>query len=343
MKIIADKDIPFLAGVLEPFAEVVYLRGDAIGPADVRDADAILTRTRTRCNSALLEGSRVRFIGTATIGFDHIDMPWCAANGIRVTTAAGCNARGVLQWVSAVLAQLVERQNRKVAGESEPSGMVLGVVGVGNVGSLVAKYAADWGFRVMKSDPPRERAEGLGEKEDFYPLDEIVAAADVMTFHVPLTADGPDATKGMVGREFLAATKPNAVILNSSRGPVLQPGVEGRRFIIDTWNGEPNIDLGILERVLLGTPHIAGYSQQGKAMATAMIVRALASEFGLPLAADWYPERALRSVPREIDWKEMCTRMPQYFDIAAESALLKAEPERFEEMRDNYKYREEFF
>jgi erythronate-4-phosphate dehydrogenase len=343
MKIIADRDIPFLKGVLEPFAEVVYMRGDEIRSGDVRDADAILTRTRTRCDAALLDGSRVRFIGTATIGFDHIDMEWCALHGVVVATAAGCNKRGVLQWVSASLAWMAAERGL------EPAETTLGVVGVGNVGSLVSHYAASWGFRVMRSDPPRERAEGLGAAEGFYPLNELVARCDAITFHVPLAAVGPDVTRHLVGREFLAATKPNAVILNSSRGPVIEPNVlreavsGGRReFIIDTWNGEPAIDRTVLERVPLGTPHIAGYSAQGKAMATSMIVNALAREFSLPLD-DWYPDGAPRSEPQEISWMDMCRRMPSHFDIAAQSAALKSAPDRFEALRDNYNYRMDFF
>lgn len=348
MKIVVDRDIPFLEGVLEPWAEVVYLRGEAIGAADVRDADALVVRTRTRCDEALLSGSRVRFVGSATIGFDHIDTEWCASAGIRVATAAGCNRRGVLQWVAAVLAWLGSERGMV------PVRTTLGVVGVGNVGSLVAEYAAAWGFRVMRSDPPRERAEGPGAAEGFYPLERLAAECDVITFHVPLTTDGPDATKGLVGREFLAAAHPGAVMINSSRGAVIEPGAlreavsgaggyaDARGFIIDTWNGEPDMDRGVLERVMLGTPHIAGYSVQGKATATSMMVNALAMEFGLPLK-DWYPEGAPRSVPREIGWEEMCRTMPSYLDIAAESAALKAAPRRFEQMRNEYSYRIEFF
>ena len=346
MKIVADRDIPFLKGVFEPWAEVVYMRGDEIGANDVRDADAILTRTRTRCNAALLEGSRVRFIGTATIGFDHIDTAWCAEHGIKVATAAGCNKRGVLQWVSAALAWLADNR------DLQPEQTTLGVVGVGNVGSLVARYAAAWGFRVMRSDPPRERVEGLGEAEGFYPLEKLVTECDVFTFHVPLISAGQDATKHLVGREFLAAAKPGAVIFNSSRGPVLEPealreAVFSRGFAIDTGNGEPAIDREVLKRVLLGTPHIAGYSQQGKATGTAMVVNALAREFGLPLrggdGGEWFPPDGRRSEAREISWEDMRRQMPSHFDIVAESDALRAAPDRFEAMRDNYNYRMEFF
>ncbi|MDE5962658.1 MAG: 4-phosphoerythronate dehydrogenase, partial [Alistipes sp.] len=156
MKIVIDRAIPFLHGVLEPWAETVYCSGNAIDSDTVHDADALVVRTRTRCNEQLLDGSQVRFIATATIGFDHIDTAWCTARGIEVATAAGCNARGVLQWVAAALVWLSRRQGWR------PADRTLGVVGVGHVGSLVAEYAAAWGFRVLCCDPPREAREHLG-------------------------------------------------------------------------------------------------------------------------------------------------------------------------------------
>ena len=181
MKIIADSAIPFLQGVLEPWAEVRYLPGAEITPEEVRDADALLIRTRTRCDERLLGGSRVRLIATATIGFDHIDTAWCAAHGIRVCTAAGCNARGVLQWAGAVLAHLARTQGW------QPAGRTLGVVGVGHVGSLVKEYAETWGFRVLCCDPPREAREHCG----FLPLEEVARQADILTFHTPLDDTAP--------------------------------------------------------------------------------------------------------------------------------------------------------
>ena len=207
MKIIADSAIPFLQGVLEPWAEVRYLPGSEIAPEEVRDADALLIRTRTRCDERLLGGSRVRLIATATIGFDHIDTAWCAAHGIRVCTAAGCNARGVLQWAGAVLAHLARTQGW------QPAGRTLGVVGVGHVGSLVKEYAETWGFRVLCCDPPREAREHCG----FLPLEEVARQADILTFHTPLD----DTTHRMAGDALFARMKPGAVILNSSRGEVV--------------------------------------------------------------------------------------------------------------------------
>ena len=178
MKIVADSAIPFLQGVLEPWAEVRYLPGSRIAAEDVRDADALVIRTRTRCDERLLAGSRVRLIATATIGFDHIDTAWCAAHGIRVATAAGCNARGVLQWAGAVLAHLARTQGWK------PAQRTLGIVGVGHVGSLIREYACLWGFRVVCCDPPREEREHCG----FLPLEEVARQADILTFHTPLDA-----------------------------------------------------------------------------------------------------------------------------------------------------------
>ena len=204
MKIIADSAIPFLRGVLEPFAEVEYLPGTAISAADVRNADALVIRTRTRCDEKLLADSRVKLIATATIGFDHIDTAWCAAHGIEVTTAAGCNARGVLQWVGAALVHLSRTQGW------QPAERTLGIVGVGHVGSLVKAYAEGWGFRVVCCDPPREERERCG----FRTLEEVAREADILTFHTPLDAS----TRHMADSRLFGLMKPGAILINSSRG-----------------------------------------------------------------------------------------------------------------------------
>lgn len=331
MKIIADQAIPFLQGILEPWADVRYLAGKAITPEEVRDADALIIRTRTRCDRALLEGSHVQLIATATIGFDHIDLDWCAANGIRVETAAGCNARGVLQWVAAALAYLSRTQGWS------PAECTLGIVGVGHVGSLIREYALAWGFRVVCCDPPREAREHLG----FVPLEEVAAEADLLTFHTPLD----ETTRHMVDAALLARTKPGLTLLNSSRGPVVDETAllnGDRSYLLDVWEHEPQLDRTLLNRALLATPHIAGYSAQGKANATAHVVRTVAEHFGLPLGT-WYPDACRPSRPRPISWQEMCDTIGRYFDIEAQSRALKQHPEQFEAMRDGYRYREEYF
>ena len=331
MKIIADCAIPFLQGVLEPFAEMTYLPGRSISAADVRDADALMIRTRTRCDEKLLAGSRVKMIATATIGFDHIDRTWCSARGIRVTTAAGCNARGVLQWVGATLVHLSRTQGW------QPAERTLGIVGVGHVGSLVKAYAEAWGFRVVCCDPPREERERCG----FLPLEAVAREADILTFHTPLDAT----THHMAAEALFRQMKSGAILLNSSRGEVVDTQAlpaSGHPYVLDVWEHEPHLDPQLLGGALLATPHIAGYTEQGKANATAMSVAALARFFGLPFEG-WYPPQAAPSAPRPIGWQELCDTIPNVYDIEAESRHLKQRPADFEAMRDHYAYRREYF
>lgn len=331
MKVIIDSAIPFVRGILEPWAEVVYCNGSAITREIVRDADALIVRTRTRCDRELLEGSCVRFIATATIGRDHIDEAYCESVGIAVASAAGCNARGVLQWVAAALKYLLE-----VDG-CNPNERTLGVVGVGNVGSLVAEYARHWGFNVLMCDPPRKDREG----GDFVPIEEIARSCDIITLHTPLDSS----THHLVGERLIALMRPDSVVINASRGGVVDNCAlanSAHRYIFDVWENEPNINSDVLQRALLATPHIAGYSLQGKANATSMVVNALASYFGLPIS-QWYPSDVTPSSPRLISWQEMCSSIVGYCPICEQSARLKSYLSQFEAMRNNYQYREEYF
>lgn len=330
MKVIIDSAIPFIKGVLEPFAEVVYTPGDSFTQQLVQDADALIIRTRTRCDRALLSGSKVKFIATATIGFDHIDCRYCAQNGIEVATAAGCNARGVLQWVSAVLVKLAKRDN------FTPAQRTLGIVGVGNVGSLVKEYAERWGFKVLCCDPPRQQREAL----DFITLEELIPQVDILTLHTPLDST----TRGMINAETLASLRHGATVINASRGEVAQTEAllrEDLTVAIDVWEHEPNIDARLLEKAIVSTPHIAGYSVQGKANATALAVRAVAKYFALPLT-DWYPDGMSATTPQDIDWQILVSTIDGYCDLDVESAPLKNGGD-FEALRNNYKLRKEYF
>lgn len=337
MKIVIDDKIPFIRGVFEPYAEVVYRPGGEIDTRTVREADALIVRTRTRCDGALLDGSRVRIVATATIGYDHIDRDYCLCRGIRVATAEGCNARGVLQWVFAALA----------AWGVEPRGTRLGIVGVGNVGGAVLEMAQAAGFEAVCCDPPRVERGDRGT-EHFVSLPELLRQADIVTVHLPLD----DSTRGLFGTEAFAAMRPGVFFLNSSRGEVvdeaaLKAGLRsGRvaRAALDVWAGEPQIDRELLALTSVATPHVAGYSLQGKAMGTAMSVRAVAETLGLPLPRTWYPAGAPVQHPRPtLTWTEISERMPAYYDILADDAALRRAPERFEELRGNYRFREEFF
>lgn len=330
MKVIIDSAIPFIKGVLEPFAEVVYCAGDSFTPELVADADALIIRTRTRCDRALLAGSKVKFIATATIGFDHIDCSYCAENGIKVATAAGCNARGVLQWVAAVLVELSKRE------KFTPSQRTLGIVGVGNVGKLVKHYAERWGFRVVCCDPPRQQRENL----DFVSLQELIPQVDILTLHTPLDST----TRGMINAESITSLRHGATIINASRGEVAQTEAllrEDLTVAVDVWENEPNIDARLLEKAIVTTPHIAGYSVQGKANATALAVRAVAKYLELPLQ-DWYPEGMQPTTPQDIDWQTLVDTIDTYCDLNSESAPLKNGGD-FEALRNNYRLRKEYF
>ncbi len=331
MKIVVDKAIPYICGVLEPYAEVEYLGGADIGPADVADADALVIRTRTRCDRSLLEGSRVKLIATATIGCDHIDMDYCNYADIEVCSAPGCNARGVLQWVAAALRHIVECDGRAC------SDYTLGVVGVGNVGSLVSRYARHWGFNVLECDPPRMAREG----GDFREFEELARYCDIITFHTPLDAT----TRHLVDDALIDMMRDNAVIINASRGGVVDNVAvarSGHRYYFDVWESEPNVEQYIVEGAAFATPHIAGYSVQGKANATAAVVAAVARHFCLPLDG-WYPSGVESVEPRLISWEEMCATIDEYFDAHCESVHFKSNLADFEQLRNSYNYRREYF
>lgn len=349
MLIVADDKIPFLKGVLEPFADVVYLPGKDISVSAVREADAIITRTRTRCDESLLKGSKVRFIGTATIGYDHIDTAWCQNNGIYWTNAPGCNSSSVLQYITSALLYLDEKEGVELKGKT------IGIVGVGNVGSKVEQFARLMGMNVLLNDPPRARREGEG---GFVTLDYLLQNSDIVTCHVPLNRSGIDSTFHLFNNENFKKMKSSSWFINSSRGEVvatealktsLSSGIV-KGAILDVWENEPNIDIELMNMTLLSTPHIAGYSSDGKAKATSMVVNALASFFNLPIS-DWYPDnlpKPLDSSVIEIDGLGVSTRhivscaIKNVYDIEADSYSLRQNTSSFELLRGNYPTRREF-
>ena len=348
MKIVCDNKIPFLKGVLEPYAEVVYLPGSETTADVVKDADAIISRTRTICNESLLKGSSVKVIATATIGFDHIDTAWCEDNGIIWRNAPGCNSWSVKQYISSVLLVLAEKYGFSLEGKT------LGVVGVGNVGSKVADAARALGMKVLLNDPPRARKEGT---EGFVSLDEVMAQSDIITLHVPLSREGEDATWHLFDQERIAALGKEQILINSSRGPVvdnkalksaLQSGAI-KAAVLDVWEGEPDLDPGLIDLLDITTPHIAGYSADGKANGTMASVRTVAEILGLPLT-EWTPsgvpapEQALSFV---IDAEgkscaEVLKEAVLYtYDVREDSDRLRNAPELFEKLRGDYQIRRE--
>lgn len=331
MKAVIDNAIPYIQSILEPFMDVTYCEGISISAQMVQDADLLIIRTRTRCNRELLEGSDVKLIATATIGFDHIDLEYCRQHNIKVVTAQGCNAAGVLQWVAAALATLSQRDGW------QPQEMTLGIVGVGNVGSLVERYARSWGFNVLRCDPPRQACEG----GDFLSLEEVARRADIITFHTPLDAS----TYHLVNRTLIDIIKPEATIINASRGEVADTQAlltASQTLVLDVWENEPAISKSLLDKAFLATPHIAGYSAQGKANATAMVIRAAAEHFSLPLH-DWYPPQVQSAKRKDISWEEMQKSIADHCDLSSESLSFKHHYQEFEQLRNHYAYREEYF
>jgi erythronate-4-phosphate dehydrogenase len=349
MKIIADDKIPFLNGVLEKLAgaEVLYLPGAKISPEDARDADAIITRTRTKCNAGLLNGSKVKFIATATIGFDHLDTAWLEENGICWTNAPGCNSSSVAQYIYSVLLNLACKYGFSLRGRT------LGVVGVGNVGSKVAKVGEALGMRVLLNDPPRAEKEG---KEKFAELGQLVVESDFLTMHVPLEKSGKYPTYHLGDEKLFAGMKKDAFYINSSRGPVcdnqaLKSALNTGQIagaVLDVWENEPAIDLELMGLLEFATPHIAGYSYDGKANGTAMSVNALGRFFKLDLP-EWYPstvpvpENNSLEIPLEGSFEQkILAAVNLSYNINDDSERLKASPETFEKQRGDYPLRREF-
>lgn len=349
MKIVIDNKIPFIRGVFEPYADVVYLPGKETTAEVVRDADALITRTRTICNDSLLKGSAVKAIATATIGYDHIDTAWCERNGIFWTNAPGCNSWSVKQYIASTLVTLAARYGLQL------DRMTLGVVGVGNVGSKVAEAAGILGMKVLLNDPPRARREG---SDAFVGLDELLSEADIVTVHVPLEKEGPDATWHLFDAARIATLRPTQILINSSRGPVvdnlaLKAALHDCRLkaaVLDVWEGEPAIDTELMSMLAISTPHIAGYSADGKANGTSMSVRAVARALGIEALKGWSasgipaPVQALRFT---IDCsgkttQQVLTEAILYtYRVEEDSDLLKADPSLFEKLRGDYQIRRE--
>ena len=342
IKIIVDDAVPFIKGVFEPYADVVYKAGKEIRHEDLVDVDAMVIRTRTKCDSSLLEGTPVKFIATATIGTDHIDFPYCDEKGIVVRNAAGCNAGGVMNYVFSALYGVASRKAVRLDGSK------LGIVGVGNVGSRVDRVAGYLGFKVLKNDPPRMAAEG---PEGFCPLDYLLQNANVVTMHVPLD----ETTTGMCDDSFFDKMKPGTIFINASRGEVVDEAALKRAIpklgpvIIDTWNNEPDIDRELMDMVDIATPHIAGYSYQGKQNGTAAAVRSLSRFFGFENLYEFFPKTEivdLQAVKLDLKGKTQgeITSVLQYnYPIFTDDFMLRMDPGSFEKMRSNYQYRREFY
>ena len=283
IKIVADQRIPYVDAAFGPFGKLIKLDSRAIDNAAVKDADALIVRSETKVDEKLLTGSKVQFVGTATIGTDHIDLDFLSKSGIKFASAPGCNAYAVMQYITAVLLTLAARRKHTLEGK------ILGVVGVGNVGSKIVKVGQTLGMKVLQNDPPLARSTG---EPGFFPLDDLMGA-DFITVHVPFTKTGTDPTFHLFDGKRISMMRKGSTLINTSRGAVvdnkaLKEALKSKLIgdaVLDVWENEPNIDVELLSLCALGTQHIAGYSIDGKVNATTMIYREFCKHFERP--QDW--------------------------------------------------------
>ncbi|WP_320052446.1 4-phosphoerythronate dehydrogenase [uncultured Acetobacteroides sp.] len=347
MKIVVDDRIPYLEGVLEQyFGEVVYATGTHFIPELVKDADALLVRTRTNCDAKLLDGSKVKIIATATIGHDHIDKEYCQRRGICWVNAPGCNAYGVVQYALSALAHISNM------GYGSLDGKTLGVIGVGEVGRRIAAVAPYLGLKVLLNDPPRARAEG---SSSFVDLDTLLQQSDIVTLHVPLIRDGIDKTFHLADERFFAKFGKPTVLINASRGEVVEGGALKHAIanqkvsysVLDVWENEPDVDLDLLRMVSIATPHIAGYSLEGKSNGTSMAVNSILRFFGLEANPTWAPQNLPMLDPTIVfsagNGTEQGIRdcILNSYNIVIDDAAFRARPDLFEYLRGNYGVRRE--
>ncbi len=343
MKLVIDSAIPFVNGVFEPYVDnVVYLQGDEITPSEVADADALLIRTRTKCDAELLDGSSVKLIATATIGTDNIDLDYCSRRGIFVKNASGANAGGVMNYVFSALYGVAARKSIKL------DGYTMGIIGVGSAGRRVEAMARSLGFRVLKNDPPRMLEEGPSE---FCTLDYLLENSNIITFHVPLN----EKTRGMADEDFFSKVKPGTIFINVARGEIVVDSALKAAIpklgpvIIDVWNNEPNVDKELMNMADIATPHIAGYSYQGKQNSTSAAVRTVARFFGISALTDFFPfsdVAELDAVRLDIHGKsqgQIASLFQYNYPIFTDDFMFRVNPDDFVGLRSNYSYRKEFY
>ncbi len=354
IKVVVDRDIPFLNGVLDCYAKVEYCKGTEINNSIIKDSNALIIRTRTICDKELLEGTSIESIYTATIGTDHIDKDYCEKHGIAIYDSSGCNAWGVVQYVINSIFSIYTNQGVDIKGKS------IGIIGCGNVGERLAYIAKFLGFNVIRHDPQIQELLRSGvevdsplgykrDKDDYFSLDYLLKESDIVSLHVPLN----NSTYKMCNDTFFTKIKKNALFINSSRGAVIEDLsiIKYRELlsgvIMDVWNNEPAINPQLLSIVDIATPHIAGYSLEGKANATQICVRNFSRHYKILDLQEF--KISLPSVFESdiIEDKALSTMsyanniVSSYFDILKIDKLFREDFTKFERIRDNFDYRRE--
>ena len=345
MKIVADNTVPYLKGIAEPIAEVKYLTSKEFTPKNIKDADALIVRSIDKCTRELLEGSQVKLITSATIGFDHIDTRYCDKAGITWKNSPGCNAVSVAQYVLAGLITIALRKNEPLQGKT------IGIIGVGHVGKEVEKLCVAYGMNVLRNDPPRAESEREGS---FVSLDTIAERADIITFHTPLTKEGRFATLHLAKKDFFHKLQRSPWFINASRGPVhhtdalLQARKEGKisELILDCWENEPDINRELLELTTIATPHIAGFSADGKANETRMCLENIEKYFQVKIEklGEVVPPAPLNPIIdlNQFEGNRIEQAILTNFNPLAIDQALRKNPDKFEWFRANYHHPREY-
>ncbi|EHM42111.1 4-phosphoerythronate dehydrogenase PdxB [Hafnia paralvei] len=349
MKILVDENMPYAGELFSRLGDVQAVRGRPLPAEALVGADALMVRSVTKVNAELLSGTGVRFVGTATAGTDHVDDRWLSEQGIGFSAAPGCNAIAVVEYVFSSLMMLAERDGFDLREKT------VGIVGVGNVGSRLNNRLKALGVQTLLCDPPRA---AKGDAETFYPLDKLVQDADILTFHTPLNKTGSDKTLHLVDADLLAALPDNRILINAARGPIVDNSAllaalkNGKKLsvILDVWEPEPELSLELLALVDIGTPHIAGYSLEGKARGTTQVFEAYSEFLGQPQHVALsellpVPEIASVRVHGALDQAKLKRLMHLVYDVRRDDAPLRrvaGQAGEFDRLRKHYQERREW-
>lgn len=356
MKIIADQNIPQVEQAFALVGDLQAVEKREIVPLKIKDADILLVRSEVKVNEDLLGGSEVKFVATPTAGIDHIDLEYLKSKNIGFAHAPGCNSNSVAEYIAAALLLLCNRK------QIEITGMTIGIVGVGHVGSKVAAKARALGMNVLLCDPPKQRETGDSK---YLPLEQLMNA-DFISLHVPLIKSGPDATHHLFDETRIGKMKKDSILLNSSRGSVVKTSALKNALVekylsgcvLDVWEGEPNIDIDLLKLVDLGTPHIAGYSYDGKLKGTQMIHDAVCEYFGVE--KKWSSRSEISNVVQDLEYisekgiqNELYNSVKRFYNIEKDDTNLRKalslslsvseQGDYFYSLRWHYRIRREFY
>ncbi|WBW62694.1 4-phosphoerythronate dehydrogenase PdxB [Klebsiella electrica] len=349
MKILVDENMPYARELFSRLGEVEAVPGRPVPVDALTGADALMVRSVTKVNEALLAGKAIQFVGTATAGTDHVDRAWLQQAGIGFSAAPGCNAIAVVEYVFSALLMLAERDGFALTDRT------VGIVGVGNVGGRLQKRLEALGIKTLLCDPPRAEQ---GDEGDFRTLDELVEEADVLTFHTPLYKEGRYKTLHLADEALIRRLKPGSVLINACRGPVVDNGAllvclqsgQALSVVLDVWEPEPDLNLALLDRVDIGTPHIAGYTLEGKARGTTQVFEAYSAFIGHPqqVALDTLlpaPEFGRITLHGALDQSTLKRLVHLVYDVRRDDAPLRkvaGVPGEFDKLRKNYQERREW-